>query len=121
MGWSRIWESLQLKLLEVNYDHEKSKESEMSKILWSMAKTGLVPLRKKNINRVGIVLEDDTKSGNQTDTSNLGGLAQARRPDWLFSDVTRKKANIKSTHKTNNNKKQTFGGPMLFSLTGPPG
>ena len=101
-----------------------------------MAKTGLVPLRKKNIDNIAIKVTDDYDEKEPIPQQvNLGGIAQARRPDWpdwSVGNLTQRR------NKPNRNRKPTFrdpvdengvqhdkkkqsSSPWFLNLAGPPG
>ncbi len=122
--------------------HNEPKESEWSRMLWSMAKTGFVPLRRKNIEtlkKLEFENEVDTTNDGEKESvqSNLGGVAQARRPNWTDLSVgneteaeTRKLNRIrKPTQRVpidgeevqHIKKKQSTGIPWFLNLVGPPG
>lgn len=126
----------------------KSRSSEWSRILWSLAKTGLVPLRRNNVEPLRTTgLDEDEEQDNDTieyiekfennrTELNLGGIAQARRPNQKNSSVASGKKekgkpsrNRKPTHRDQNDddevqiikKKQSMGLPWFFNLAGQPG
>lgn len=104
-----------------------------------MAKTGLVPLPKKNVDTLPTTSsEEEDDTAEEPAQSNLGGLAQARRPGWNDWSV----GNITQRTKPNRNRKPVYrdpddddeiqyikrkqhkqgsGLPWFFNLVGPPG
>lgn len=103
-----------------------SEDTDWSKILWAMAKTGLVPL-KKNQNILTHLYSQNQEENLEQETSfNLGGVAEPRRPGLTRSNSTRRRKPNRNRPTSDgepdtNKKKQTGTLPWFLNLVGPPG
>lgn len=138
----RPWMPIHPGFNQLGMGHDEPHITEWSRILWSMAETGLVPLKRNDLSRLvtnQMNGHNENKGMNEEVNDrishNLGGVAQARIPNWhaARSNQTnhrRKKPNRMPTHSTsdeneegNNNvkKKQSPSLPWFLNLVGPPG
>lgn len=103
-----------------------SEDTDWSKILWSMAKTGLVPLKKNQNSLTHLYRHTQEENLEQETSFNLGGVAEPRRPGLTRSNSTRRRKPNRNRPTSDgepdiNKKKQTGTLPWFLNLVGPPG
>lgn len=113
-----------------NYPSHSPRGNEWSRILTSLAKTGFVALKKsKTSSYIHYATNEDESEVNEDDRSfNLGGMAEARRPNQVGKNQTRTRKpnrkprpNLKKDEDEDVKKKPNGGIPWMFNLIGPPG